>query len=986
MGPLPQGSAMVSALLRPRPAVLAWLVCLGVLGWSDPVRQALAAPAVFSTCKGALEPSLVGGCQLDSAGCCDPQGRVLYCVGADLYCIDCAGSFPVCGWAPTGPGASTGTYDCGTTGGADPSGAHAKACSACPSSCGAGTACSAECAGTCGTCSQPGALCLADGTCYKPQCDGKQCGLDPKGFSCGLCGPGTACEPGLQQCLSVPAACQGKKTPGCNGCGCETCVCGKYPFCCSVAWDALCAGACEAECGYSCKPCPAKPSCDGLQCGEFCGLKCGGCAAGEVCTKYKCCKPNCAGKVCGDNGCGGVCGTCSGTDECSSLGQCQKCQPKCAGKTCGDDGCGGTCGACKGTDVCVAGTCAASLCTGQCSGGPFKKPEGGDCYCDDLCSGYGDCCPGACQACPALKGCCEPNCKDKQCGDDGCGGNCGHCPGAAPCDNGKCPACQPKCDGKQCGDDGCGGQCGTCGKGVTCTDGKCGCPLSGTTTCCGASVCPIDTCGGVGAPMYACSEGCVDGACTKKCVPSCMGKACGSDGCGGLCGQCPGGYSCTGGACIKAEVDAVGDTPKDAAGDASVSGATTTGSGDGGCRAGPVGAGAGGLAALPLLLVLARRRKRLGILLLLLVSLACGSQAEPAKAAADGGALDQVAGNAGDDAQGLDAPGDARDTLVDVIADTGAGTDAGADTGTGADAAADAVADAAQDATAAVDVSEPATLVYDCANLPKGPFALQAVPGAVASEDLAFDGTGHLVGSNNSALFKTAAGAKAKLWVPGIENRAGMRFLPDGRLAMCDDKLGRILLFDEDGAQKVLVQGLSYPNGITADMQGFLYVTEHDAGRVLRIHPYSGEYTVLTKQIANPNGIIFDPEFKHLYIGSFATGWIYKLAVSPSGVPGKLIQWASPIGSGGLLDGIGVDACGNVYVCEYGNADIWRIPPSGGPAVKIVDASPDQTYLPNMQWGVGQGWDPMSIYVPDGWKIGLWRIELGVPSAPRPFP
>jgi len=203
---------------------------------------------------------------------------------------------------------------------------------------------------------------------------------------------------------------------------------------------------------------------------------------------------------------------------------------------------------------------------------------------------------------------------------------------------------------------------------------------------------------------------------------------------------------------------------------------------------------------------------------------------------------------------------------------------------------------------------------------------------------------------------------------------------------MCDDKLGRVLLFDEDGAQKVLVQGLSYPNGITADMQGFLYVTEHDAGRVLRIHPYSGEYTVLTKQIANPNGIIFDPEFKYLYIGSFATGWIYKLAVSPSGVPGKLVQWASPIGSGGLLDGIGVDACGNVYVCEYGNADIWRIPPSGSPAVKIVDASPDQTYLPNMQWGVGQGWDPMSIYVPDGWKIGLWRVELGVPSAPRPFP
>jgi hypothetical protein len=327
-----------------------------------------------------------------------------------------------------------------------------------------------------------------------------------------------------------------------------------------------------------------------------------------------------------------------------------------------------------------------------------------------------------------------------------------------------------------------------------------------------------------------------------------------------------------------------------------------------------------------------------------------------------------------------DADGDGPDNILD--ADTDADTDTDTDTDT---AAWDATQGGDSDA-GALDTAVPATLVYDCANLPQGPFPLEAVPGAIASEDIAYDNQGNLIGSNNKAIFKTKFGGKGKVWIPGVDQRAGMRFLPNGKLAVCDDKLGRILLFDQDGSQSVLVQGLSYPNGITTDLKGFIYVTEHDGNRVLRIHPYTGAYTVLTKEIKNPNGIIFDPSFSHLYIGSFATGSIYKLALSPQGVPGKLVTWASPIGPGGLLDGIGVDACGNVYVCEYGATDIWRIPPSGSPAVKIIDASTDQTYLPNLQWGTGQGWDPMSIYIPDGWKIGVWRVQLGVPSAPRPFP
>ncbi|MCA9607115.1 MAG: hypothetical protein KC619_16025, partial [Myxococcales bacterium] len=52
------------------------------------------------------------------------------------------------------------------------------------------------------------------------------------------------------------------------------------------------------------------------------------------------CVPSCVGRTCGDDGCGGSCGTCT-TGTCEA-GTCS-CTPNCVGRTCGDDGCGGSC-------------------------------------------------------------------------------------------------------------------------------------------------------------------------------------------------------------------------------------------------------------------------------------------------------------------------------------------------------------------------------------------------------------------------------------------------------------------------------------------------------------------------------------------------------------------------------------------------------------------------------------------------------------------
>jgi len=76
-------------------------------------------------------------------------------------------------------------------------------------------------------------------------------------------------------------------------------------------------------------------------------------ADGEVDVE---CIPDCDGKECGDNGCGGECGECQGEQEGCVGGVCV-CLPICEEKECGDDGCGGSCGECDDGNPCTDDSC-----------------------------------------------------------------------------------------------------------------------------------------------------------------------------------------------------------------------------------------------------------------------------------------------------------------------------------------------------------------------------------------------------------------------------------------------------------------------------------------------------------------------------------------------------------------------------------------------------------------------------------------------------
>ena len=181
------------------------------------------------------------------------------------------------------------------------------------------------------------------------------------------------------------------------------------------------------------------------------------------------------------------------------------CMPDCSGKECGDDGCGGSCGNCSGCkSVCSGGQCEAQP---QADSGCFDN----DICWKDSCGAWGEkvteCGQAGCK--PGSKVCsgCEELCKSIECGENsGC--NCGACPSGKSCQQNKCVV--------ECGD----GQCGA-------GEDYCNCPgdcaASTCAGCCQGTVCKAGTsnseCGKNGAACASCSGGktCQSQACAYKC-------------------------------------------------------------------------------------------------------------------------------------------------------------------------------------------------------------------------------------------------------------------------------------------------------------------------------------------------------------------------------------------------------------------------------------------------------------------------------------
>jgi len=193
---------------------------------------------------------------------------------------------------------------------------------------------------------------------------------------------------------------------------------------------------------------------------------------------------------------------------------------------------------------------------------------------------------------------------------------------------------------------------------------------------------------------------------------------------------------------------------------------------------------------------------------------------------------------------------------------------------------------------------------------------------------------------------------------------------PDGntydrkhRLIDCASELRAVIEVTPDGKYKILAdhydgKKLNTPNDIIVGPDGALYFTDPTSDffpgastelfyqGVYRLDD-SGKLTLLTKEIAQPNGLAFSPDGKHLYVDDDEEKNIrvYDVAADGTLSNGRVFGDEQGGKGEGVPDGMRVDKNGNIFVT--GPKGIWVWDAQGHHLGTVV--MPEQPA--NLNWG-----------------------------------
>lgn len=226
------------------------------------------------------------------------------------------------------------------------------------------------------------------------------------------------------------------------------------------------------------------------------------------------------------------------------------------------------------------------------------------------------------------------------------------------------------------------------------------------------------------------------------------------------------------------------------------------------------------------------------------------------------------------------------------------------------------------------------TVPFDCSTVPPIPASFDRIGGFTGSEDFAFDAEGNYVGVDDFGnIVRISMDGETEIWSPNFGESAGMAFLPDGTLAIAEVFTGRVVRIRKNGGSGTLIGGLSYPNGLTVDYFGRVYVADQNLGIVVRYDMETEVVETLAEGLYNPNGLALSDDHQTLFVGSFGGGTVHQIdTVNPAGA--VLFGETPPIefaddSCDGLVEGdeclgddLGTGACTDdgtgMLTCEWG--------------------------------------------------------------------
>jgi sugar lactone lactonase YvrE len=231
-------------------------------------------------------------------------------------------------------------------------------------------------------------------------------------------------------------------------------------------------------------------------------------------------------------------------------------------------------------------------------------------------------------------------------------------------------------------------------------------------------------------------------------------------------------------------------------------------------------------------------------------------------------------------------------------------------------------------------------------------------------------------------IYKWTTDGKLGVFLSPSGNSNGLTFDKQGRLIACEHGNRRVTRIEADGkvvslAEKYDGKRLNSPNDVVVKSDGSIYFTDPPYGiqpdqqelsfnGVYRISP-DGVLTLLVNDIDRPNGLVFSPDEKVLYIADTARKHVKAFDVKLDGTlaNGRVFADLSAEKVDGP-DGMKVDVKGNLYVTS---GVTWVFDNSGKHLGDIVTPEPPA----NCAFG---GSDNKTLFITA--RTSVYKVQLKV--------
>jgi gluconolactonase len=218
----------------------------------------------------------------------------------------------------------------------------------------------------------------------------------------------------------------------------------------------------------------------------------------------------------------------------------------------------------------------------------------------------------------------------------------------------------------------------------------------------------------------------------------------------------------------------------------------------------------------------------------------------------------------------------------------------------------------------------------------------------------------------------------------------GLTFSPDGLLTICQHGNRRVIRVNPHGDTTVLAdryQGkrLNSPNDLVYRSDGTLYLTDppfglpdafDDPAKELAFSGVfkarDGAVTLVTDELAGPNGLALSPDERYLYVGNWdlERKVVVRYEIDAAGDPvgsGEVFYDMTDAPGEDAIDGIKVDREGNLYVCGPGG--IWILSPQSE-KLGLIELPEDPH---NLSWGDADG---RTLYITALTSVYRMRLRI----------